>query len=195
MCPSTKVEKLSVPHYHYPRWIPSHLTLKPCQYLLTKSPCLRSSCICAHSLQWRLSNSLQPLGLYPPGSSVHGISQARILEWVAILFSRGSSRPRDQTQVYCIAGLFFIKCVHAKSLESFLTLCNPMDHSPPGSSVHGIIQARILEWVAISFSRVSSWLRSPTNVSSISCIGKWIIYCCATWETHGNVLRSRKNPI
>ena len=83
-----------------------------------------------------------------PGSSVHGISQARILEWVAILFSRGSSRPRDQTQVCCIAGIFFIKCVHAKSLQSFLSLCNPMEHSLPGSSVHGIIQARILECVA-----------------------------------------------
>ena len=97
-----------------------------------------------------------PMDHSPPGSSVHGISQARILEWVAILFSRGSSRPRDQTQVYCIAGIFFIKCVHAKSLESFLTLCNPMDHSPPGSSVHGIIQARILECVAMPSSRGSS---------------------------------------
>ena len=42
-----------------------------------------------------------------PGSSVHGISQARVLEWVAIPFSRGSSRPRDQTQLSCIAGRFF----------------------------------------------------------------------------------------
>ena len=41
-------------------------------------------------------------------------------------------------------------CVCAKSLQSCLTLCNPMDHSPPGSSVHGILQTRILEWVAIS---------------------------------------------
>ena len=40
----------------------------------------------------------------PPGSSVHGILQARILEWVAIPFSRGSSQPRDQTQVSSIAG-------------------------------------------------------------------------------------------
>ena len=39
----------------------------------------------------------------PPGSSVHGISQAKILEWVAISFSRESSQARDQTQVYCIA--------------------------------------------------------------------------------------------
>ena len=43
----------------------------------------------------------------PPGSSVHSISQARILEWVAILFSRGSSLPRGQTQVSCIEGRFF----------------------------------------------------------------------------------------
>ena len=43
----------------------------------------------------------------PPGASVHGISQARILEWVAISFSRGSSPPRDQTQVSCIAGTVF----------------------------------------------------------------------------------------
>ena len=44
-------------------------------------------------------------------------------------------------------------CACAKSLQSCLTLCNPMDYSPPGSSVHGLLQARILEWVAMSFSR------------------------------------------
>ena len=43
-------------------------------------------------------------------------------------------------------------CVCAKLLQSCPTLCNPLDCSPPGSSVHGILQARILEWVAISFS-------------------------------------------
>ena len=43
--------------------------------------------------------------------------------------------------------------------QSCLTLCDPMDGSPPGSSVHGILQARILEWVAIPFSRGSSWPR------------------------------------
>ena len=43
--------------------------------------------------------------------------------------------------------------MHAKSFQSCPTLCDPMDCSPPGSSVHGIFQARILEWVAIAFSR------------------------------------------
>ena len=49
---------------------------------------------------------------------------------------------------------FFIVCV--KSLQSRVSLCNPMDCSPPGLSVHGILQARILEWVAMPFSRGSS---------------------------------------
>ena len=48
-----------------------------------------------------------PVDCSPPGSSVHGILQAIILECIAVPFSRGSSRPRDQTQVPCIAGGFF----------------------------------------------------------------------------------------
>ena len=48
-----------------------------------------------------------PMDCSPPGSSVHGILQARRLEWVAMPFSRGSSQPRDQTFVFCIAGRFF----------------------------------------------------------------------------------------
>ena len=50
--------------------------------------------------------------------------------------------------------MFPYACMHAKSLQSCPALCNPMDSSPPGSSVPGILQARILEWVAISFYRV-----------------------------------------
>ena len=53
-----------------------------------------------------MSNSLQPKDYNPSGSSVHGVLQARILEWVAIPFSRGSSQSRDQTQVSCIVGRF-----------------------------------------------------------------------------------------
>ena len=48
-----------------------------------------------------------PMDCSPPGSSVHGLLQARILEWIAIPFSRGSSRPRDGTQAFCIAARFF----------------------------------------------------------------------------------------
>ena len=68
------------------------------------------------SLSWRKVKVLvtqsyptlwDPMDCNPPGSSVHGILQARILEWVAFPFSRGSSQPRDQTWVSCIAGRFF----------------------------------------------------------------------------------------
>ena len=70
-----------------------------------------------------------------------------------------------------------LHCVlHAKLLQSCLTLCNRIDYSPPGSSVHGILQARILEWVAISFSRGSSQSRDSTHVSYISCFGRWVLY-------------------
>ena len=72
----------------------------------------------------------------PPGSSIHGIFQARVLEWGAIAFSPP----------------FSATAATAKSLQSCPTLCNPIDSSPPGSPVPGILQARTLEWVAISFS-------------------------------------------
>jgi len=55
----------------------------------------------------------------------------------------------------------------AKSLQSCPTLCNPVDSSPPGSPIPGILQARTLEWVAISFSRGSSTPRDQTWVSYI----------------------------
>ena len=149
-----------------------------------------------------------------PGSSVREIFQARVLEWVAISFFRGSSQPRDQTWVSYIAGRFFtiwalqkvpcvclllllllllshfshvgpcathrrqptrlphpwdspgkntgggchllLQCIKVKSesevAQSCPTLSNPMDCSPPGSSVHGIFQARALEWGATAFS-------------------------------------------
>ena len=54
-----------------------------------------------------VSNSLDPMNFSPPGSSVHGIFQARILEWVAISFSSRSSRPRNRTRVSCISGRCF----------------------------------------------------------------------------------------
>ena len=71
--------------------------------------------------------------------------------------------------------------VHAKSLQSCLTLWNPMDCRPPGSSAHGIFQARILEWVAMPSSRGYSPPRDQTCVSWVSCIGRQVLYRGATW--------------
>ena len=62
------------------------------------------------------------------------------------------------------------------------TLCDPMDCSPPGSSVCGISQERILEWVAVSYSKGSSQPRDQIGIPCISCIGRLILYHCATWE-------------
>ena len=64
--------------------------------------------VCVYMLVAQSCPALRnPMECSPPGSSVHEILQARILEWVAILFSRGSSQPRDHTQVSCIAGRLF----------------------------------------------------------------------------------------
>ena len=62
------------------------------------------------------------------------------------------------------------------SAQSCLTLCGPIDCSLPGSSVHGIFQPRILEWVAISYFRVSSQPRDRTLVSFLSCTGRQVLY-------------------
>ena len=93
-----------------------------------------------------------PMDCSLPGSSVHGIFQARVLEWGAIAFS------------YCCTA------AAAKSLQSCPMLCNPIDGSPPGSGVPGILQARTLEWAAISFSNAwkSKWKGSRSVVSDSS---------------------------
>ena len=66
--------------------------------------------------------------------------------------------------------------VCAKSIESCPPLYNPMDCSPPGSSVQGMLQARTLEWVAMPSSRGSSQSRDRTHTSYISCIGRRVLY-------------------
>ena len=63
----------------------------------------------------------------------------------------------------------------AQSLQSCPTLCNPMDCSPPGSSVHGILQARVLEWAAVPSSRGSSRRRDWNCISYVSCIDGWVL--------------------
>ena len=62
------------------------------------------------------------------------------------------------------------------SAHSLRLFCDPMDYSPPGCSVHGILQVRMLEWVAMPASRGSSQPRDRTHVSRISCIHRQILY-------------------
>ena len=122
-----------------------------------------------------------------------------ILEWVAYPFFRGSSWPRNWTRVSCSAGEFFIswatreahgtmyrlwcciECVCAKSLQSYLTLWQPMDYIPPGSSVYRILQARIPR-IAMPSSRESSNPGTePTSLSSPALAGRFFTNS-TTWE-------------
>ena len=85
--------------------------------------CIYNCCLVA-KLCLTLCN---PMECSQPGSSVHGILQARILEWVAILFSRGSSWPRDQSRVSCIAGEFFTLWATSETLKS-KRKCSSLSH-------------------------------------------------------------------
>ena len=86
----------SIPEFVSSHWL-GHISIH--------KMCLQLMCVSCLVV----SDSVRPHELYNlPGSSVHGISQARILEWVAIPFSRGSSQLRDGTQVSHIAGRYFI---------------------------------------------------------------------------------------
>ena len=77
--------------------------------------------------------------------------------------------------------MFLLCALHAQLLSP-AGLCDPMYYSLPGSSVHGIFQARILERIAISSSRGSSQPRDWTCVSCVPCVGRWILYHWDTWE-------------
>ena len=147
-----------------------------------------------------------PMDCSLPGSSIHGIFQARILEWVAISFSRRSSRPRDWTQVSCNAGRCFtiwatrevqgskgrawtnctcwpMNCSCCCLVTQLCrTLWDSMDCSLPGSSVHGIFHAGILEQVAISFSwgLLDPGLK-PVSLASLI-LADTFFTAVATWE-------------
>ena len=118
----------------------------------------------------------------------------------------GSSWIRDQTHVFCTGRqilyywatkeapqysflLVFMVSLHVRKASHYficLLVCmcakvasvvsDPMDCSPPGSSVHGILQARILDWAAVPSSRGSSWPRDWICISHIFCICRWVLY-------------------
>ena len=107
------------------------------QYWIKQTSC---ACVHAKSLQ-SCPTFCDPMACIPPGSSLSmGILQARILEWVAIFFSKidflEKRITKDRKACVCVC-----MCGH---VQSRLTFCDPMDCSPPGSSVHEIFQARIL---------------------------------------------------
>ena len=116
-----------------------------------------------------------PMDYSPPGSSIHGIFQARVLEWGANAFSI--------LLISCCQ--FFCSPLWSSSVNlqvrawvlRHVWLCDHIDCSLPASSVYGISQARILECVAVFFSWGSSW---PRDQICVSCISRQILYHYAT---------------
>ena len=92
-----------------------------------------------------------------------------------------SEPEREAYQQWLLTRGHWPGCLHAKSLQLCSTLCDPMDCSPPGSSVHGILQARILEWVAMPSSRGSSQPRDQSCVAYVSCIAGRFSTTSTTW--------------
>ena len=116
------------------------------------------------------------------------------MEFKAPTSLSSSSVMHDNTQLPNLCGLQplnFVSyaCMDAKLLQSCPILCNPMDYSPPGFCVHGISQARILEWVAISSSRASSCPRDQNCIFYASCIGRWVLYHCHRLEVRRRKVR------
>ena len=117
-------------------------------------------------IPWQIPKFLDSRG---PGTNPHsylGISYHRIVSNLCCCFQ-------------LMMKISYVWCVWCSVTKLCPALCYPMHWRPPGSSVHGIFLARILEWVAISFSRGSSWLRDWIHVS---CLGRRILYHWATWE-------------
>ena len=124
------------------------------------------------------------------------------LAWINVLTRKGTDRWHEHVRGSCLCVLSdSLKFFRRPFLQGFnhrvctalmrhvnewaqlcLTLCDPVDCSPSGSSVHGILQERILEWVAIFPPGESSWPRVWTQISCISCIGRRNLYCYAICE-------------
>ena len=144
-------------------------------------------CKCAHSLShvWLYD----PMDHSPPDSSVHGISQERISTSICNkkLQIGKFGNFKNWKLEFSIAGEWVnkLRCMHACYDASVLTLCNTMDFSPPGSSVHGLLQARVLGWVAMASSQESS---QPRDWTCVSFIGRWVLYHQWHLESHSELL-------
>ena len=141
---------------------------------------------------WSMANVLLDMGLtdfFFPWSSIIAIDS---LNFFLMLpeenKQQGSQLPTNFLTIYILISIVSLipngtRKAKVKSL-SRVQLCDPVDHSLPGFSVHGILQARILEWVAISFSRGSSQPRDQTRIPHIAgrCFTVWATREAWHWE-------------
>ena len=107
-------------------------------------------------------------------AAIHGVAEnwTWLSDWTEL----------NWTEYYYYNYSYCYCVLYAKSLQSCPTLCDTMDCNLPGSSIYGILQARLLEWVAMTFSRGSSQPRDQTWVSCGSCIGRQILFHWTTRE-------------
>ena len=109
------------------------------------------------------------------------VSSSAILGALGNLSSQSSThttlwKAKPSLPSSCVQHCFILSLPPAKSLQWCPTLCGPVDSNPPGSSVHGILWARKLEWVATPSSRGSSQPRDWIHASYVSCSGRWVLY-------------------
>ena len=126
---------------------------------------------------WRLLQRKSWIATWSPSSRVNQSKSPTHAYWVTHhTFSTLPTCEQTASHLQTFGGSLLCETCVLSHFSRIWLLCDPMDCSPPGSSVHGIHQARILEWVAISSSRGSSWCRERTRISYISCTGRQVLY-------------------
>ena len=125
---------------------------------LTQKPAIVTvllECVCMCLVAQSYLILWDPMDCSPPGSSVHGISQARILEWIAISFSRGSSQPKDQVTVSCVSG------IAGRFLEKRLAYCTLSEVNAKKFCFHFERMGKMPVWgaqQAMSLNRYKHWI-------------------------------------
>ena len=94
-------------------------------------------------------------------------------------FRKGRGTRNQITNIHCIIKKARSAAAAAKTLQSCLTLCNPIDGLPPGSPIPGILQARTLEWIAISFSNACKW---KVKAKPLNCVWIAVTPLTATYQ-------------
>ena len=117
-----------------------------------------------------------PMDSCPPGSSVHGISQARILEWLAISYFRGSFQPRDQTQVSCIAGRFFTIQVTRESSKVIILIIALLRYN--SHTIQLIYQQYSIQWILVCSQNSAPFI--IVVAQSLSCVQLFVTPWIAT---------------
>ena len=151
--------------------LPTSVCTRPQVDSMPLSPCCLNTChqvslASFDQLEWAARNDIwQQLKVITPASGSYSLSTC-CHPGISLNWFKGLSLPHA--------------CTSAKLLQLCSTVCCSMDYSPPGSSVHGIFQARILEWVTIPFSKRSSW---PWHQTWFSCIAGGFFTIWATRKT------------